>query len=83
MTLEGLSTAIEETVVLVGQGSQSITYQCRHNVLISLLRDSQKSSSILKEELDSLVEKNNKLFGPKFEEHLYKKAKLKTVKKAI
>ena len=33
MNLEDLSTAIEQTVVLVGQGSQSITYQQRHNVL--------------------------------------------------
>ena len=39
MSLEDLSTAIEQTVVLVGQASQSITYQRRHNVLTSLLRD--------------------------------------------
>ena len=65
-------------VFLVGQASQSITYQLWHNVLTSLLRDPRKLTSILKEESDSLVQKNNKLFGPNFEEHLHKKAKLKT-----
>ena len=83
MSLEDLSTAIEQTVVLVGQASQFITYQRRHNELISFLRDPQKSSSILKEVSDSLVEKRNKLFGPKFEGHLHKKAKLKTKSKNL
>ena len=45
MSLEDLSTAIEQAVVLVGQASQSITYQRRHNVLTSLLGDPQKSTS--------------------------------------
>ena len=58
--LEDLSTAIEQTVVLVGQPSQSITYQRRQNVMTSLLRHPQKPTSMLKEELDSLVEKSNK-----------------------
>ena len=60
MSLEDLSTAIEQTVVLVGQCSQSITYQQRHNVLTSLLQDPRKSTSILREESDSLFEKSNK-----------------------
>ena len=77
MSLEDLTTAIEQTVVLVGQASQSITYQRRYIVLTSFLGDPRKSTSILKEESDSLVEKSNKLFGPKFEEHLHKKPKLK------
>ena len=83
MSLEDLSTAIEQTGVLVGQASQSITYQRRHNVLTSLLRDPPKWSSILKEESGSLIEESNKLFGPKFEEHLHKKAKLKTESKKL
>ena len=45
MNLEDLSTAIEQAVVLVGQASQSITYQLRRSVLTSLLGDPQKSTS--------------------------------------
>ena len=41
-SLEALSTAIEQTVVLVCQASQSVTYQNRHNVLTSLLKSTSK-----------------------------------------
>ena len=83
MSLEYSSTAIKQTGVLVGQTSQSITYERRHNVLTSLLRDARKSTSILKKELDSLVEKSNKLFGSKFQEHFDKRSKLKTESKKL
>ena len=54
---ENLPNAIEQTVVLVGQVFQSITYQCRHNLLTSPLRNPWKSPFILNEESDSLVGK--------------------------
>ena len=83
MSLQDLPTAIDQTGVLVGQASQSITYYHRHNVLTSLLQNPQKSTSILKEKSDSLVQNSTKLFGPKLEEHLNKKAKLKTESKKV
>ena len=58
MSLEDLSTAIEQAIVSVGWASQSITYERRYNVLISLLRVPRKSTSILKEESDLFVEKS-------------------------
>ena len=39
MSLEDLLTATEQTVDLVGQASQSITYQHRHNVLTSKIKN--------------------------------------------
>ena len=49
----------------------------------SKIKNPWKLTSILKEESDSLAEKSNKLFDPKFEEHLHKKAKLKTESKKL
>ena len=39
MTLEVLSTAIAQAVVLMCQASQSIRYQSTHNIFTSLLGD--------------------------------------------
>ena len=66
ISLEDLSNAVEETADLDGQAFQSITYQRKHNALTCMLRNPWKSSFILNEESDSLVENRSKLCGTKF-----------------
>ena len=78
MSVEESLTAVEQTVALVGQASYG-----RHNVLTSLLRDQTKSTSVIKEPSEVLVEKSNMFFGSKFEGHLQKKAKLKNESKKL
>ena len=68
-------SALDKTVVLVGQAQCAVSYQRRLSVLEGLTSVS-KAKSLLKKNTDILQMDNNNLFGDKFEENLEKSSKI-------
>ena len=61
---------IEQTVLLLGQASNSILYSRRLQILKTLIKDPKKAKNILKEKADLLQKGNQNLFGKKFRSHV-------------
>ena len=79
-----IASLFEQTILLVGQAFNSVTYQRRINVLNTLRDNSVKVKEILKEAMLNLdATDNDYLFGEKFEEQLSKITSAKQKSKAI
>ena len=65
----------EQSVLLLGQATNSVTYHRRYNILSALNCAPQQSKGMLREEADLLQQKDKKLFGKKFRKHLISSAK--------
>ena len=59
-------TLIEQTKILLGQASTSISYARRLNILKTLLKDPRKAKTLLKEKAALMQEDEGHLFGKKF-----------------
>ena len=75
--LDNIRAYIEQTVLLLGQTSNYITYYRRYNILGALNYPAQQSKEMLREEADLLQRHDRNLFGKKFSEHLVASAKSK------
>ena len=64
------SSEVIEQTTLLGQASLSITYACPLNILKTLLKDSRKAKTLLKEKTALLQEDEGHLFGKKFRSHI-------------
>ena len=60
----------EQTVLLLGQASNSILYSRRLQILKTLIKDSKIANNILKEKADLLQKGDQNLFGKKFRLHV-------------
>ena len=61
---------IEQTILLLGQASNSILYSQCLQILKTLIKDPKKAKNILKEKADLLQKGNQNLFGKKFKSHV-------------
>ena len=61
---------IEQTVLLLGQASNSILYSRRLQILKTLIKDPKKAKNILKKKADLLQKGDQNLFGKKFRSHV-------------
>ena len=75
--LDNIRAYTEQTVLLLGQASNYITYFRRYNILAALNCPAQQSKEMLREEVDLLQWHDRNLFGKKFSEHLLASAKSK------
>ena len=60
----------EQTVLLLGQASNSILHSRRLQILKTLIKDPKKAKNILKEKTDLLQKDDQSLFGKKFTSHV-------------
>ena len=79
--LDNIRAYTEQTVLLLGQTSNYITYFRRYNILAALNCPAQHSKEMLREEADLLQRHDRNLFGKKFSEHLVASAKSKKKKR--
>ena len=63
-------TLIEQTTLLLGQASLSVSYARRLNIWKTLLKDPRKTKTFLKEKTALLQEDEGHLFGKKFRSHI-------------
>ena len=68
---------LDQTVVLLGQAYNNISYTRRFNVLKQITGDPRKTKKNLKEKKEIFEKENHYLFGEKFETDLVKTAKSK------
>ena len=68
--VDTFATLIEQTTLLLGQASLSISYTRRLNILKTLLKDPRKAKTLLKEKTALLQEDEGHLFGKKFRSHI-------------
>ena len=63
-------TLIEQTTLLLGQASPSISYTRLVYILKTLLKDLRKAKTLLKEKTAILQESESHVFGKKFRSHI-------------
>ena len=68
--VDTFATLIEQTTLLLGQASLSISYACRLNILKALPKDPCKAKTLLKEKTALSQEEESHLFGKKFISHI-------------
>ena len=68
--VDTFATLIEQTTLLLGQASLSISYACRLNILKALPKDPCKAKTLLKEKTALSQEEESHLFGKKFIPHI-------------
>ena len=73
------NTLVEQTFLLLGQASNSITHKQHQNILCYLIKDSRKAKSLLQEKAALLQKHNENLFGRKFTSHITETEKSKKV----
>ena len=69
--LKEIQEFVEQTVLLVGQASNSISYYRRFYLLLALTISPQQSKQMLKEDSELLQKNDKKLFGKKFRENIW------------
>ena len=70
MSVEDHIKLIEQTVLLLGQASNSILYSRRFQILKTLIKDPKKAKNISKEKADLLQKGDQNFFGRKFRSHV-------------
>ena len=68
--VDKFATLVEQTTLLLGQASLSISYARRLNILKTLLKDPRKAKTLLKEKTALLQEDEGHLFGKTFRSHI-------------
>ena len=69
--LEDLTTSLEQSIMLLGQAINSMTYQRRCDDLSAVMNDTRKIKSKVKEQAALLASnKDNNLFGKPFRKHV-------------
>ena len=82
LDLDELIQYLEQSVMLVGQAFNVVTYNQRLNVL-SAVQDKQKAKNIIKDQAELLEKPSGDLFGRVFRDHLKETAKVKKECKEI
>ena len=77
VTVDTFATLIEQTTLLLGQASLSISYARRLNTLKALPKDPCKAKTLLKEKTALFREEEGHLFGKKFISHIIEIERLK------
>lgn len=77
LSAEELSKAIEQSVLILGQAFNSVTYYRRLNVLSAIMPESKKAKTKLKDESKMLELSDVNLFGSKFQQKIIETAKAK------
>ena len=75
--LDKLKEYVEQSILLLGQATNSMTYHRRYNILPALNCAPQQSKEMLREEADLLQQQDKKLFCKNFREHLISSGKSK------
>ena len=75
--LDDFSSLVEQTILLLGQSSVSISYTRRMNILKQICKDPRKAKSLLKEKEKLLNQEDADLFGKKFRSYLVDTEKAK------
>lgn len=75
--MEEMSSIFQQTVALVGQASNRVSYYRRLNVVENITGDSKRAKELLGEHEDVFNEASTHLFGDKFEELICKLSKSK------
>ena len=70
ISINDLLHYVEQTVLLLGQSSNAITYHRRLNVLGSVMNSRYQVKSVLKEKASLLQKHDEYLFGKKFRNHI-------------
>ena len=70
ISINDLLHYVEQTVLLLGQSSNAITYHRRLNVLGSVMNSQYQVKSMLKEKASLLQKHDEYLFGKKFRKHI-------------
>ena len=83
ISINGLLYYAEQTVLLLGQSSNAITYHRRFNVLGSVMNSEYKVKSMLKEKASLLQRHDEYLFGKTFRNHIADTIKSKKQTKKI
>ena len=73
--LNKLKEYVKQSILLLGQATNLITYHRRYNILSPLNCAPQQSKEMLREEADLLQQQDKNLFCKKFREHLISSAK--------
>ena len=68
--VETFATLLEQTTLLLGQASLSVSYARRLNILNTLLKDPREAKTLLKEKIALLQEDECHLFGKTFRSHI-------------
>ena len=82
LDLNELIQYLEQSVMLVGQAFNVVTYNRRLNVL-SAVQDKQKAKNIIKDQAELLEKPSVDLFGRVFRDHVKETAKVKKECKEI
>ena len=75
--LDQLKEYVEQSICLIGQATNAVTYQRRFHILSALNCSPQQAKEMLREKADLLKQDDKNLFGKKFNEHLISSAKSK------
>ena len=73
--LNKLKEYVKQSILLLGQATNLITYHRRYNILSPLNCAPEQSKEMLREEADLLQQQEKNLFCKKFREHLISSAK--------
>ena len=72
MPLDDIIRAVEQSVLLVGQAYNALSYHRKNNILTAITSCPRKAKNILKEKRKILQKEKVNLFGQTFETHLIK-----------
>ena len=75
--LQDIKQFIEQTILMIGQASYSVSYYRRFNVLMALTEPSKMSKDMIKNESELLQSSDAKLFGKDFRKHMVETTKSK------
>jgi hypothetical protein len=81
--LLALLKLVQQTVLVLGQSNVLMNFDRRHQLLARFLPDNKKASAVLKSNEQLLRENKTYLFGTKFYNTLYRKAKGSKLRKEI
>ena len=69
--LKEIQEFVEQTVLLLGQASNSISYYMRFYIMLALTNSPQQSRQMLREDSKLLKKFNKKLFGKNFHKNIW------------
>lgn len=81
--LEDLAKHLEQTVMLIGQTFNALTYNRRLNALSVIMSDKRKAKNTIKEQSSLLEKTDANLFGSSFRKHVIETAKAKKESKEV
>ena len=77
LDLDQIKEYVEQSICLLGQSTNALTYQRRFHILTALNCSPQQAKEMLREKSDLFQQEDKSLFGKKFNEHLISSAKSK------